>query len=332
MDWNSFVGSVFVFDNYGELLGLLRNSLWAGAVLGLVGGLVGTFVMMRDLAFSVHGIAELSFAGATAALLLGADVVTGSLLGSVLAALVMGFTGLRAREGNSLVGVLMPFGLGLGILFLSLYEGRSSNKFSLLTGQIVSVSSLQLTSMVVLSAVVLVTLVGVWRPLTFASTDPLVARAKGLPVRGLAVVFMVLLGISVALSVQIVGALLVLALLITPAAAAMNLTSSPARTVVLSVLFAELAMVGGILLALGGNIPISPYVTTISFLLWLVSRAVRAVRERSSSYRRTTPHRGASAPLTAGATRVPEETAAADPAPGPGGLEPLKTGDRPGTG
>lgn len=206
--------------------------------------------------------------------------------------------GLRAREGNSFVGVLMPFGLGLGILFLSLYEGRSSNKFSLLTGQIVSVSSLQLTSMIVLSVVVLATLLVVWRPLTFASTDPLVARAKGLPMRSLAIVFMVVLGISVAMSVQIVGALLVLALLITPAAAAMNLTSSPARTVVLSVVFAELAMVGGILLALGGNVPISPYVTTISFVVWLVSRCVRAARERSSSYRRSTPR--STTPLGAG--------------------------------
>ena len=285
IDWNSLFGSVFVFDNYGELLSLLRNSVWAGAVLGLVGGLVGTFVMMRDLAFSVHGIAELSFAGAAAALLVGSDVVTGSLAGSVLAALIMGFMGLRAREGNSFVGVLMPFGLGLGILFLSLYEGRSSNKFSLLTGQIVSVSSLQLTSMIVLSVVVLATLLVVWRPLTFA-------------MRSLAIIFMVVLGISVAMSVQIVGALLVLALLITPAAAAMNLTSSPARTVVLSVVFAELAMVGGILLALGGNVPISPYVTTISFVVWLVSRCVRAARERSSSYRRSTPR--STTPLGAG--------------------------------
>ena len=314
IDWSSFVSSVFVFDDYGELLALVRNSLWAGAVLGLVGGVVGTFVMMRDLAFAVHGIAELSFAGAAAALLIGADVITGSLVGSVLAALIMGFTGLHAREGNSFVGVLMPFGLGLGILFLSLYQGRSSNKFSLLTGQIVSVSSLQLTSMVVLSALVLGVLVLVWRPLTFASTDPFVAQAKGLPVRGLSILFMVLLGISVALSVQIVGALLVLALLITPAAAAMNLTASPVRTVVLSVVFAELAMVGGILLALGGNIPISPYVTTISFLLWLVSRVVRWARERSSSYRSgtTTPH---GSPTDAGdAAAVGCTAASSDPA------------------
>ena len=166
VDWDSIVSSVFVFDNYGELLALLSNSLWAGALLGLVGGLVGTFVMMRDLAFSVHGIAELSFAGAAAALLIGSDIVTGSLLGSVLAALIIGFMGLRARDSNSFVGVLMPFGLGLGILFLSLYEGRSSNKFSLLTGQIVSVSPVQLTSMIVLSIVVVAGLLIVWRPLT----------------------------------------------------------------------------------------------------------------------------------------------------------------------
>lgn len=280
VDWDHVLSSVFAFDDYGELLALLSGSIWAGALLGLVGGVVGTFVMMRDLAFSVHGIAELSFAGAAAALLVGADVVTGSLLGSVLAALIMAVLGMRARETNSVVGVLMPFGLGLGILFLSLYQGRSANKFSLLTGQIVSVDTVQLTTMAVLSGLVLAGLVAMWRPLTFASADPVVAQAKGLPVRGLSVAFMVLLGVAVALSVQIVGALLVLALLITPAAAAMNLTASPARIVVLSVLFAELAMVGGILLALGGTLPISPYVTTISFLLWLASRAAAALRVR----------------------------------------------------
>lgn len=304
VDWDSIVSSVFVFDNYGELLALLSNSLWAGALLGLVGGLVGTFVMMRDLAFSVHGIAELSFAGAAAALLIGSDIVTGSLLGSVLAALIIGFMGLRARDSNSFVGVLMPFGLGLGILFLSLYEGRSSNKFSLLTGQIVSVSPVQLTSMIVLSIVVVAGLLIVWRPLTFASTDPVVAEARGLPVRTLSIVFMVLLGVSVAMSVQIVGALLVLALLITPAAAAMNLTVAPARTVVLSVVFAELSMVGGILVALGGSIPISPYVTTISFTIWLLTRVIRGIRERGASYRRggseKHPHGGGQDPYAHG--------------------------------
>jgi zinc/manganese transport system permease protein len=274
MDLSAFLEAVFNFENYGELLPLVRNSIWAGAVLGLLGGLIGTFVMMRDLAFAVHGIAELSFAGAAFALLVGANVVAGSLVGSVLAALVLGLMGIRARDRNSIIGVVMPFGLGLGILFLALYEGRAANKFGLLTGQIVSVDNVQLGLLVVCAVVVMAALVLIWRPLTFASADPDLAEARGVPVRGLSILFMVLLGVSVALSIQVVGALLVLALLITPAAAALKVTSTPVLVVLLSIAFACLSVVGGILLALGGRIPISPYVTTISFAIYLLCRVI----------------------------------------------------------
>ncbi len=123
-------------------------------------------------------------------------------------------------------------------------------------------------------------LVAIWRPLTFASVDPDVATARGVPVRALALGFMVLLGISVALSIQIVGALLVLALLITPAAAAMRVTSSPRLVVTLSIVFAMTATVGGILLALGGRLPISPYVTTLSFLIYVACRMIGSARAR----------------------------------------------------
>lgn len=280
MDFNSVLSAIFNFENYGELLALLQNSLWAGAVLGVLGGLVGVFVVKRDLSFAVHGISELSFAGASFALLIGADVVFGSLLGSVAAALLLGVMGLRAREKNSLIGVLMPFGLGLGILFLSLYEGRAANKFSLLTGQIVSVDAVQLQMLAVTAALVMVALVVLWRPLNFASDDPEVAEARGVPVKGLSMAFMLILGVSVALSIQVVGALLVLALLITPAAAAFKVTGSPALVVLLSVVFATTSTVGGILLALGGRIPISPYVTTISFLIYLVCWGIGSWRKR----------------------------------------------------
>ena len=269
---STLLEQVFVFERYGEVLVLLQNSLYAGALVGLVGGIIGTFVMMRDLAFAVHGVSELSFAGGAIALLAGTSIVTGSLLGSVIAALLIGLLGARSRAANSVVGVLMPFGLGLGILALSLYQGRSANQFALLTGQIVSVSEVQVAAMAALSVVVVVGLAVIWRPLSFASLDPSVARARGVPTRALSVVFMLLLGVAVALSVQIIGALLVLALLVTPAAAAMSLTASPGRVVVLSVVFAEVSMVGGTLLALGGSLPISPYVTTISFLLWGIAR------------------------------------------------------------
>jgi zinc/manganese transport system permease protein len=272
---------IFNYDNYGELLFLVRNSLIAGAVLGLVGGVVGTFVMMRDLAFAVHGIAELSFAGASAALLFGANIAVGSLAGSILAALVIGALGVRARDRNSVIGVLMPFGLGLGVLFLALYKGRAANKFGLLTGQIVAVDTPQTVWLIGTSAVVLLALAAIWRPLTFASLDPDVAVARGVPVRILSPLFMVLLGLSVAVSIQVVGALLVLALLVTPAAAAMRVTASPSLVTLLSVLFAVTSVLGGILLALGSSIPISPYVTTISFTFYLACRGIGALRARA---------------------------------------------------
>lgn len=274
-------GTVFSFENYGEIFALVVNSVWAGAILGLLGGVVGTFVMKRDLAFAVHGISELSFAGAAFALLIGADIIAGSLAASVVAALVIGLMGGRAREKNSVIGVLMPFGLGLGILFLALYQGRAANKFGLLTGQIVAVDTVQLQTLAIAALVVIAVLIAVWRPLTFASVDPDMAFARGIPVRFLSMVFMVVLGVSVALSIQVVGALLVLALLITPAAAALRVTSSPRLVLLLSVVFALSATVGGILLALGGRLPISPYITTLSFLFYVVCALIGWARHRS---------------------------------------------------
>lgn len=280
MNFADFIDRTLNFDDYGLLLPLVSNSLIAGAALGIVGGLIGIFIMMRDMAFAVHGIAELSFAGAAFALLIGVDVVTGSVAGSLIAALVLGVLGTRAKDRNSITGVLMPFGLGLGILFLSLYEGRSANKFGLLTGQIVAVDDVQLGGMLALCAVVVLALILVWRPLTFASVDPVLASARGVRTGGLSIVFMVILALAVAVAIQVVGALLVLALLITPAAAALRVSSNPALTVILAIVFAEISVLGGILLALAGSLPISPYVTTISFVIYLVCRGVEALRSQ----------------------------------------------------
>jgi zinc/manganese transport system permease protein len=271
---------IFDFSNYDQLLPMVTNSLIVGALLAVVGGLVGVFVINRDMSFAVHGISELSFAGASITLLLGGDVVFGSVIGSLIASLIIGVMGAKAKERNSITAVLMPFGLGLGILALSLYQGRASNKFGLLTGQIVAIDEPQLVSISVLAAVVIVTLLVIWRPLTFASLDVEVASARGVPTRTLSIVFMLLLGLSVAASIQVVGALLVLSLLVTPAAAAVRVSSSPFVIPVLSVLFAGVSVVGGILLALGSSLPVSPYVTSISFLIYLVCRGIEWVRSR----------------------------------------------------
>ena len=280
---NDLLSRIFVFDRYSELVQLLQNSILAGAVLGIIGGFVGMFVMMRDHAFAVHGVSEMSFAGAALALLLGYDVITGSMIGSIISALLIGMMGVKKSESNSVIGALMPFGLGLGILFLSLYQGRSANKFSLLTGQIVSVDGDQLNAMIAGAIVIIAILTLVWRPLSFASLDPEVAQAKGVPMRTLSLVFMVVLGIAVALSVQVVGSLLVLALLITPSAAALQVTASPLKALILSVIFAEMAILCGILLALACSLPISPYVTSVSFVIYLICRIIGGIRRRHSA-------------------------------------------------
>lgn len=277
MDWSQ----VFNFTDYDKLVPLVYNSLLAGALLALIGGLVGVFVMTRELSFAVHGIAELSFAGAAVFLLIGLDVVLGSVFGSMIAAAIIAFLGERAKDRNSIVAVLMPFGLGIGILALSLYPGRAANKFGLLTGQIVAVDDPKLASMTVMTVIVLIAMLVMWRPLSFASLDPEVAAARGVQVRWLGIVFVIVLGIAVAAAVQVVGALLVLALLVTPAAAALRLSSSALWVPILSVLFALVSMIGGILLALGGSLPISPFVTTISFAIYLIARIVAFVKHKT---------------------------------------------------
>ena len=273
-------------NDYGDLLPLVTNAFIAGALLGLLGGIVSVVVMTRDLPFAVHGISELSFAGAAGALLVGGSVVTGAFVGSVVASVLLGLLGMRARDRNSVIGVLMPFGLGLGILFLALYHGRTANRFGLLTGQIVAVDETALDTMVVTTVVVLLALAAIWRPLIFASVDPDVAAARGVPARLLGPLFMVLLGCTVALAVQIVGALLVLALLAVPAAAATKVSASPFWVPVLSVVFALVSTLGGIFLAVGTTVPISPYVTTLSFAIYLLCRLLGWARGRRGWVRR----------------------------------------------
>ena len=269
---------LFDFSDYDLLIPLVQNSLISGLLLGIMGGLIGVFVMTRDMSFAVHGISELSFAGAALALLAGLNIALGATFGSIVAAIIIAIMGSRAKDRNSIIAVLMPFGLGIGILALALYEGRAANKFGLLTGQIIAVDDPQVYWLIAIAIIVVISLLLIWRPLNFSSLDSEVALARGVPTKTLGIIFMLLLALAVAASVQIVGALLVMTLLVTPAAAALRLTSSPLLVPILSVVFAVTAVVGGILLALGGGLPISPYVTTVSFLIYLVARIVEKFR------------------------------------------------------
>ena len=252
--------------------------LIAIALLGLLAGAIGPFIVMRQMSFSVHGASELALTGAAAALLFGLNLGLGAIVGSVIAALMFGLMGSRVSQRDSSIGVVLAFGLGLAVLFIHLYPGRSGTAFALLTGQIVGVSEHGVVQMAVVAAIICAALVALYRPLVFSSADPEVAEARGVPVQAINMIFAVLVGLAAAQAVQVVGALLVLSLLITPAAAAAAVTSSPARAIGLTILFAEIAAVGGMLLSLAPGVPVSVFVTTISFVIYLAARGVGALR------------------------------------------------------
>jgi zinc/manganese transport system permease protein len=263
-----------MIDQVVHLLGydFAQNAIAAGVVIAIVAGIVSRFVVARNMAFAVHALAELGFTGAAGAILFGVSAVVGLLVGTTITALFIGVLGVRVRERDSVVGVVMAFGLGLGVLFLTLYPRYATEAFTILFGTITGVNRGDVVLLIAIGVVTLGTLAVVYRPLTFATVDPEVAEARGVPVGGLAIVFLLIMAAAVAEAVQVVGVLLILTLLITPGATAEHLTARPGRATVYSVALALFCVLGGILLALVTNLPVSVFVTSLSFGAYLVAR------------------------------------------------------------
>jgi zinc/manganese transport system permease protein len=259
---------------FTQLLGqhFVHTALLAGAVVAVTSGAIGTFVVTRGASFAVHAISELGFTGAAGALVVGLDPVIGMLGGSLGVGLVLGLLSLRGRERDSAIGAVLAFGLGIGVLFLSLYHGYATEATNLLFGSIVGVSDHQLGVLAAVGAVVLVGIAALYRPLLFSSVDPEVAEARGVPLRALSVAMFLLLALTTAEAIQVVGVLLVLTLVITPAAAAQRLTVRPGLALVLSMVIALVATEGGILLSLEKSWPTSFFISTISFAVYLFAR------------------------------------------------------------
>jgi zinc/manganese transport system permease protein len=250
----------------------VHTALAAGAVVAVVSGAIGIFVVTRGASFAVHAISELGFTGAAGALVVGLDPVIGMIGGSLAVGLVLGLLSLRGRERDSAIGAVLAFGLGIGVLFLSLYHGYATQATNLLFGSIVGVSDRQLLELSVVALIVTTGIAILYRPLLFSSVDPEVAAARGVPLRALSVAIFLLLALTTAEAIQVVGVLLVLTLVITPAAAAQRLTARPAVALMLSVLIALVATEGGILLSLAQPWPTSFFISAISFSVYVAAR------------------------------------------------------------
>jgi zinc/manganese transport system permease protein len=276
--------SVDPISDYHQLTAFpfMVNALEAGTIVAVMAGVVGWFMVLRRQSFAGHTMSVLAFPGATGALLVGLPAGVGYFAFSSLAAVAIGGAGgvgTRRSSGQeaAVTGAVQAFGLACGFLFLSLYQGVLSGYENLLFGSFLGVTRGQVLSLGLVAAAAVGFLVVAGRPLLFASVDEGVARAGGVPTRGLALAFLLVLGLAVAATAQITGVLLVFALLVAPAATAQLLTGRIGLSLALTVALGILITWTGLGLAFFFNRPVGFYITTIAFVLYAGARVFRAV-------------------------------------------------------
>jgi zinc/manganese transport system permease protein len=268
------------------------NALEAGTIVAVMAGVIGWFMVLRGQTFAGHTLSLMAFPGATAALLIGLSAAAGYFLFSAAAALVIALAGgaeLRRNRGqeSAITGTAQAFGLACGLLFLSLYHGVLANYESLLFGSFLGITRGQVLAIAVVAAIALALLAVAGRPLLFASVDEGVARARGVPTRALGLGFLLLLGLAVAETAQITGALLVFALLVAPPATAQLITPRIGPSLVLSVVLGIVITWVGLALAYFYDYPVGFYITTVAFGVYVVVRAGRALLDHPTLLRRS---------------------------------------------
>ena len=261
------IANYFAYD-------FVRNALIAGSLAAILGAVVGYFVVIRKVSFAAHALAHIGFTGATGAALFALSPLEGMLVISALAGVMMGASGDRVQRSDVAIGMTLSICLGVGMLFLALYKGFSGQASAILFGNIFGVSRQQITQTVVLSAISLATLLAFSRRLLFASVQPDLAEARGVSLPAVSIVFMVILAVSVTLASQVVGILLVFALIIGPAGIAARFCRSFWSGVATSVCVGLLAVWAGILLACLTGWPPSFWITAILFVFYLITEAV----------------------------------------------------------
>src|SRR5664280_796883 len=255
----------------------VRNAFLAGGVVAIVSGLVGYFVVLRGQAFASEALSHVGFTGATAAALLGISSLEGMLFFTLLAALGMGLLGKRLRNRDVEVGMILTFMLGLGVLFLSILTQNATKAVNILFGSILSVTQTDVLVTIGGGLATIILLVCMFRPLLFASFDPEIAEARGVPSQALSVLFLLLLAISVSEAMKVVGVLLVFALLVVPAAAAEHLAHRPFSAIILSISISLVSCWGGLVLAFVGHWPASFYIVSLTSIFYFVSLGLRAI-------------------------------------------------------
>jgi zinc/manganese transport system permease protein len=256
----------------------MRNAFAAATVVALVAGTVGYFLVLRGQTFAGHALAHVGFTGATGAVLVGIAPLWGLVLMTMAAGIGMGVMGERLAQRDVAIGLVLAFSLALGLLFLHFYTAFATQATTLLFGNVLAVDLNTVWTLLGLAAVSLGTLAVISRPLLFATLQPELAEAKGVSLRLYSVLFLAIVALTTAECAQIVGVLLVFALMVGPAAAAQRLTSAVATGVLISAMLALLEAWGGITLAFYTDWPSSFWITALSAAVYLLATLPRRLR------------------------------------------------------
>ena len=259
-------------ENWLQILGssFMRNAFLGGTIVALAAGLMGYFIVVRNSSFAAHALAHIGLPGATGAVLLGLPAALGLGVFCVGGALAIGALGKRASDRDVATGTVLAFATGLGLFFNSLATRNSSTLTNVLFGNLLAITTEQLLGFLALLLILTACVAFIYRPLLFTSVNSQVAEAKGVPVRGLSVVFMVLLGITVTMAVQAVGTLLLFALVVTPAATALMVTARPVSAMAVSTGIGLFSVWAGLALSAMFNLPPSFAVVSIACGVWLM--------------------------------------------------------------
>jgi zinc/manganese transport system permease protein len=256
----------------------IQHAYEAGTIVAIVAGIVGYFVVMRRLSFAAHALSHVGFAGAAGAVLIGINPFFGLLVFTSGGGLAMAALGRRANAQDVQIGTVLAFMLGLGVLFINLYKGYATEAYSLLFGEILGISSGDVILTLISGVLIIATVALLYRRLVFTSLDEDVAEAKGISMLGMGICFMLLIAVATSIAVQVVGVLLIFALLVTPAAVAQRLASRPAQGIVISVGIALLATWFGIFTSYYLPYPVSFFITTSVFIIYLGIRIFQGLR------------------------------------------------------
>jgi zinc/manganese transport system permease protein len=288
-----FAATSFSLNPFQDLQAMLaydfmRTAFIAGGCIAAAAGLVGYFVVLRNQVFTTDALGHVAFTGGMGGLLVGLNLLVGVFGSCIAVALAIGSLGGRGRGRDVAIGTVFAWVLGLGLLFLSIFTSSHSASagntgISVLFGSILGMQPAQALIASGAGLVTCIALLVIARPLLFVSLDPEVATSRGVPIRMLTALFLILVAITVAESVQAVGALLVFALMVTPAAVAQNLTTSPYAGMALSAAVAVLAVWLGLTLAFYISYPVSFFITALAFGSFIVSLGINRIQRKAAN-------------------------------------------------